>query len=377
MSRHLAVALVSLLAVLSGAVAYASHPYILHTNPPVAEALVFVDGTPLGPTDENGRIVVSGTAGVHPVRVETGGKSYAADVPFDAELTGVEMPIDETTRVHPPPPLEIDYQIVADVAGADVAVDGSWLTATDNAGRATVRVTAGQAHKFEIRKTGHETHVETITPVAGGVLRVVLDRVTPPIDYLLIALVALLVGSVLLLLVILMRHRGRTAAMPAGALRTNAAAPEQNIGHFDRYRLISTLGSGGVATIYRAFDLIDKSSIALKVLDTRWLSDPDMVRKFLAEGETLRAIMQRDPAAAVVKCFRYGREHDAIVGRPFIALELLDGETLQSRLDRESAVDPLTLAGVSLSLLAVALIACFVPAHRATRVNPLIALRHE
>jgi ABC-type antimicrobial peptide transport system permease subunit len=60
-----------------------------------------------------------------------------------------------------------------------------------------------------------------------------------------------------------------------------------------------------------------------------------------------------------------------------LALALAVNRSVEGMLYGVDPADPLTLAAVALVLGAVALLACWLPARRATRIDPMVALRYE
>jgi ABC-type antimicrobial peptide transport system permease subunit len=73
-----------------------------------------------------------------------------------------------------------------------------------------------------------------------------------------------------------------------------------------------------------------------------------------------------------------GRRNSQAIGVIFGAVAaLLLARSIRTMLFQVSPNDPATYIAVALCLTAVALAASYVPARRATRVDPIVALRHE
>jgi putative ABC transport system permease protein len=60
-----------------------------------------------------------------------------------------------------------------------------------------------------------------------------------------------------------------------------------------------------------------------------------------------------------------------------VALSLAAGRFISTLLFGVRATDPLTFSAVAAALLATAVFAAWIPARRATRVDPMVALRYE
>ncbi len=87
------------------------------------------------------------------------------------------------------------------------------------------------------------------------------------------------------------------------------------------YRVIETLGSGGVGTVYRAIDRRTGEQAALKLLSAGPALDPKAARRLAREFETLEELSHPN----VVRVYDTG----VFQGYPYLAMELVEGLTLR------------------------------------------------
>ena len=96
----------------------------------------------------------------------------------------------------------------------------------------------------------------------------------------------------------------------------------------DRYRVVSRVGSGGMAEVYCAEDIQLGRRVAVKMLHERFAADEEFVERFRREASSAAALSH----ANIVSVYDRGEW----AGTYYIAMEYLDGRSLDSIVREEA-----------------------------------------
>ena len=89
----------------------------------------------------------------------------------------------------------------------------------------------------------------------------------------------------------------------------------------DRYQIIKSIGEGGMANVYLAYDTILDRNVAVKVLRGDLATDEKFVRRFQREALSASKLVHPN----IVEMYDVGEDN----GNYFIVMEYVDGKTLK------------------------------------------------
>src|SRR6201995_2357331 len=113
-----------------------------------------------------------------------------------------------------------------------------------------------------------------------------------------------------------------------------------------RYRVMSRLGSGGMADVFLAEDQQLGRKVALKLLHHRFAQDPDFVERFRREAQAAAGLQHPN----VVSVYDRGTFDDTY----YIAMEYLPGRSLKQLIREEAPLDPLRAIDITIQILKAA-----------------------
>ena len=292
-----------------------------------------------------------------PVAVPTpeaavGPPAVAAPAPLPPEIRSAPTSVlpRQSGALRPPPTdTQRSLEIHSDPPGAQAFLDDVPVGRTDpETGRLRLTALAAGRHRVRLSAEGRDDLIRDVDLAPGslaleGVLR---ERTRPspaPANPTLPGAgpsLLLLVGLGLLVALILVLWVRSLARLPQPPAVVGGGGPGTDEGlpmSFGEFRLVRRIGKGGMAAVYEATRRGER--FALKRPLAGFLDDPRFLERFLREAELGRTLHHPN----IVRILERGQ----VEKTPYFAMELVEGETLRSRLDREGALDPRLAARVA------------------------------
>jgi len=122
------------------------------------------------------------------------------------------------------------------------------------------------------------------------------------------------------------------------AMEEHQSAVGKTIGH---YKIISSIGVGGMGEVYRAQDTKLGRQVALTLLPAGFTQDTDRVRRFQQEARAASALNHPN----IITIYEIGQAEE----RHFIATEFIDGETLRHRISKGMQLDEALSVGMQVA----------------------------
>jgi hypothetical protein len=147
---------------------------------------------------------------------------------------------------------------------------------------------------------------------------------------------------------------GWLAGLVADELGIDEKIPESDL----HYNILERLGAGGMGVVYRAEDVVLNRQVALKFLPLKALGSEEGRARFLQEARAAAAlnhpnictvfeVNQVEPGSVLIP----DKERKSIAeGSPFIAMELVEGQSLRDVLDRSQTIPLDQLLDISIQL---------------------------